>query len=273
MAVKASASITLSSVVDVKATYRYYLLQSSTLDKPSKPTTYPPTSAWGDTEPSYTEGSTNSLYFVDCTVFCDDTFVYSEVSISSSYEAAKVAYNKAVNAQNAADSAQKAVDDATAELHETITTQSTSIIKDCENIILEATKNYTETGDFESYKETVDAQLKLLSDQMTLQFQDVITSLQNVNGDLQEQINAITIHFAFDVNGMTIGREESPYKVIIDDDRYSMTANNVEVLWIDVTTGEVYTPEMVVTRKATTLGYASEMDDLGRVNERYVGGE
>lgn len=94
MAVKAKGQITLSSVTDVKATYRYYYLQSSTLAVPTKPTAYPPTE-WNDTEPTYTEGSTKSLYFVDCTVFSDDTFSYSEVSLSSSYEAAKTAYNKA----------------------------------------------------------------------------------------------------------------------------------------------------------------------------------
>ena len=99
MAIKAHGQITLSSVVDVKATYRYYLLRSSTLSKPSKPTAFPPT-GWSDAEPAYTEGNTNNLYFVDGTVFCDDTFMYSEVSLSSSYEAAKAAYNKAANAQN-----------------------------------------------------------------------------------------------------------------------------------------------------------------------------
>lgn len=36
MAVKSSATITLSAVVDVIATTRYYLLQSSTLNKPAK---------------------------------------------------------------------------------------------------------------------------------------------------------------------------------------------------------------------------------------------
>ena len=99
MAVKASAQITLNYIVDIKATYIYYLLQSSTLTAPSKPTTFPPSSEWTNTEPSYTSESTNSLYFVDCTVFCDDTFQYSEVSLSSSYEAAKEAYNKASDAQ------------------------------------------------------------------------------------------------------------------------------------------------------------------------------
>jgi len=105
MAVKASATITLSCVVDVYSTTRYYLLQSSTLSKPSKPTSNPPTGSWTDTEPTYTSGSTNSLYFTDLTVFSDGTWAYSSVSLSSSYEAAKEAYNKAVAAQNAAQQA------------------------------------------------------------------------------------------------------------------------------------------------------------------------
>ena len=102
MAVKSSATITLSCVVDVYSTTRYYLLQSSTLNKPAKPTTNPPTGSWTDTEPGYTAGSTNSLYFTDLTVFSDGTWAYSSVSLSSSYEAAKAAYNKAAAAQDAA---------------------------------------------------------------------------------------------------------------------------------------------------------------------------
>ena len=102
MAVKSSATITLSCVVDVYSTTRYYLLQSSTLNKPAKPTTNPPTGGWTDTEPGYTAGSTNSLYFTDLTEFSDGTWAYSSVSLSSSYEAAKAAYNKAAAAQDAA---------------------------------------------------------------------------------------------------------------------------------------------------------------------------
>lgn len=104
MAVKAKAEITLASVRDVKSTTRYYLLQSSTASKPAMPTANPPGGNWVKTEPSYTSGSTNSLYFTDLTVFSDDTFAYSDVSLSSSYEAAKAAYNKAVDTQNNLDS-------------------------------------------------------------------------------------------------------------------------------------------------------------------------
>lgn len=86
MGVKASAQVTV-----------YYSLQSS---KPTKPTTHPPPSTWSTIEPSYTAGSTKSLYFADCVVFCDGTFQYSEVSLSSSYEAAKDAYDKAMDVED-----------------------------------------------------------------------------------------------------------------------------------------------------------------------------
>ena len=110
------AQITLYKVVNVEQTTRYYLLQSSTATTPSKPTTNPPGGNWTTTEPTYTSDSTNTLYFVDLTVYSNklpDTnvnFSYSAVSKSSSYEAAKEAWNKANNAQNTADSAIKDVD-------------------------------------------------------------------------------------------------------------------------------------------------------------------
>lgn len=100
MAVKASATVTLSCYRDTQSITRYYKLHSSTASAPSKPTTNPPPSGWTDAEPSYTSGSTNTLYFCDLSVFSDGTWSYSTVSKSSSYEAAKEAYNKAVNAQN-----------------------------------------------------------------------------------------------------------------------------------------------------------------------------
>ena len=94
--------------VDVTATCRYYLLQASTLSPPDKPTQKPPGGSWSETEPSYTSGSTNTLYFTDLTVFSDGTWAYSAVSKSSAYEAAKAAYNKATTADTKATAAEKA---------------------------------------------------------------------------------------------------------------------------------------------------------------------
>lgn len=93
MAVKASSNITLYHVIDIASVTIYYLLQSSTANPPAKPTTDNPGGNWSTTEPTYTEGSTNTLYTVTKTKFSDGTFEYTPVSKSSSYEAAKSAYN------------------------------------------------------------------------------------------------------------------------------------------------------------------------------------
>ena len=110
MAVKASATVTLSSIRDLQSCTRYYLLQSSTSTKPAKPTAKPPGGSWVTTEPSYTSGSTNSLYFCDLNVFTDGDYAYSDVSLSSSYEAAKTAYNRAVSAGSLASEATARID-------------------------------------------------------------------------------------------------------------------------------------------------------------------
>lgn len=113
MAVIAKAEITISKIASVEKITRYYLLQSSTAAVPSKPADGSAISSnWSKTEPSYTSGSTNTLYFVDQTILSDSTIKYSEVSKSSSYEAAKEAWNKANNAQNTADAANKTASNA-----------------------------------------------------------------------------------------------------------------------------------------------------------------
>lgn len=93
-------SITLHHLRDITTVVWYYKLQASTASPPAKPTTATP-SGWSTTEPTYTEDSTNSLYTVQKTTFSDGTFEYSDVSLSSSYEAAKTAYNKSVQALDA----------------------------------------------------------------------------------------------------------------------------------------------------------------------------
>lgn len=110
MAIRAKADITATRIIDIKSVTRYYLLQSSTAASPNKPTINPPASPWSKTEPSYTSGSTSTLYFVDCVEFTNNTFSYSEVSKSSSYEAAKAAYNKAVSVESRVSSAETKIE-------------------------------------------------------------------------------------------------------------------------------------------------------------------
>lgn len=267
MAVKASSSITLSSVVDVKATYRYYLLQSSTLAMPSKPTTYPPPSTWDDTEPSYTEGSTNSLYFVDLTLFSDDTWLYSEVSLSSSYEAAKIAYNKAL-------SAEESLEDTSIELIEKIEKHSSDIKSDYEVILNSRLETYIKKEEAEQLVEDAESRLTVKSDGIYAEvaatiYEPLKKTTDELNGKLEER----TKYLSFTVeSGLTVGNPDSNNKIVIDDNDLSIISNNNVVQQFD-SDGNALTPKLRVTQLANLFGYIIEMDDLGNVNCRWGGDE
>lgn len=108
MAVKGSATVTLSQYRDTESVTRYYKLQLSSLAAPDKPTNVKPDetpAGWSKSEPAC--DITMTLYTVDITVFSDGTTYVSDVSKSTSYEAAKEAYNKAQTAQSTAVEAAK----------------------------------------------------------------------------------------------------------------------------------------------------------------------
>ena len=141
MAVKASATITISKYRDTDSITRYYKLQASTAAAPAVPTTLTP-SGWSTSEPTYTSGSTNTLYYTDCVVFSDGTFQYTDdgngkAVKSSSYEAAKKAYNKAQAAQDSADATQENLDN--------LEIGGRNIILDSNKIILSGSDNPTHT--------------------------------------------------------------------------------------------------------------------------------
>lgn len=111
MAVKGSATVTLSQYRDTDSVTRYYKLQSSSLAAPDKPTNVKPNetpAGWAKVEPAC--DITKTLYTCDVTVFSDKTTHVSDVSKSTSYEAAKEAWNKAQTAQNTATEAAKTAD-------------------------------------------------------------------------------------------------------------------------------------------------------------------
>ena len=158
------------------------------------------------------------------------------------------------------------------EVQNIVVNQSTKLVATCEEIILAAMLDYVETTNFEALRETVESQMKILADEISLNFTTMTDQIENVNGDLQEKFNTITKYFTFDVDGLTIGQTDNPYKVVIDNDRYSMQVNGVEVLWLDGE-GKAHIPELEVTTKFNLLGFLIEQDESGNVNCEYVGGD
>lgn len=158
------------------------------------------------------------------------------------------------------------------ELKGIVMEQNTTMTNDFEQILFNALQSYTETGSFESYKDTVSSQLALLAEQMTVQFSEATKHIEEVNGVLQEQLNTITKYFTFDINGLTIGEVDNPNKLVLDNDEISILVNGVVVQKFDVQ-GQALIPELNVTKSLNLLGYVLEEDALGNLNCAYAGGE
>lgn len=100
MPTRASDRVTLAVVASPTYVRTYYLLQASNLAAPAVPTANPPASSWTTTEPTYTAGSTSTLYTVQLVAYGSAAFEYGTVQVSSAFEAAKQAYNLAQTANN-----------------------------------------------------------------------------------------------------------------------------------------------------------------------------
>lgn len=263
MAVKAAGQITLTSVVDVSAVYRYYLLQSSTAAKPPTPTAFPPPSPWNDTEPAYTEGSTNSLYTVEATTFSDDSFLYSLVSLSSSYEAAKTAYNKATNALNqtivqsasapsvttviwldtslspplmkrydAGEAAWIVINDAAEAIYNLEQNVDSSLIKTEEDITAKVEEKFYLKEDTDALVSAVSTELELTKSGLDITFSQFSQDIEAVAAGTDANFEEIRKYIRFVDGQIHIGEIGNELELRISNDRLSFLQDGAEVAYL-----------------------------------------
>jgi hypothetical protein len=157
------------------------------------------------------------------------------------------------------------------DIRQDITEQVASAVQTCEGFILSALESYVTTTDHGDFRELISSEIAALADRLTVSFTDATERINDVDQDLQDKFNTITKYFTFDINGLTIGEVDCPYKIVLDNDRYSMFVNGAEVLWIDIRSREVHTPEITVTDRLRMLGYKVEKDSNGNLDWDYIG--
>ena len=130
----------------------------------------------------------------------------------------------------------------TTEIRNQVITQRTEIINTCTEIILAASEQYVETGEYDEFKQTVEAQLTILSDQISMNFTETTTQIENVNGDLQETNTTLSKYFDFTIDGLVIKSGESSITLHVDNDIIMFKRNGVMFGWwdgVDFHTGNI----------------------------------
>lgn len=150
------------------------------------------------------------------------------------------------------------------------TTLIHSLIKQtADNISLQISETYVSKSDDEEYKQIIESQMSLLSEQMSLKFTETIQQIENVNGDLQTKFNTITKYFTFDINGLTIGQVDNPNRVVIDNDQISILVNGIPVQEFKAD-GTALIPILKVTTSLNLFGLQIT-EDANNINCDFAG--
>lgn len=95
---------------------------------------------------------------------------------------------------------------------------TTEIIQTTEQIILAALESYAKTSDLDSFRQTVESQLSILSDEISLKFTQVTEQIVNVNGDLQKTVENLVKYFDFGLDGLSIRAGANSMSLRLDND-------------------------------------------------------
>ena len=207
-----SDTISLASVTDIQGIYRFYHLGP---DKPEVPTSYPPSdTVWSRTEPEYTLGNTDNLYYVDCTVFVNLSFSYGLVQLSSDYEASKKVY---ADALARIDNAAKITD--------------SQISKEKDALRTEIWEKYYDKENLDSQFGEISTKLEQTKNSVNIEFTNFKTDFEASKKQNIASFNEIHKYIRLIDGNIYIGVEGNPIQLIEKNDRLSFVQGGAEVAY------------------------------------------
>lgn len=110
-------------------------------------------------------------------------------------------------------------------------TRLTEALQNSREIVLSALAEYAMTSDLNSFRETVEAQLSILADQVKIELGQTADRVEEVNGDLQSQYAELTQYYRFTLDGMIIGKEDNEMTLQVQNNRISILQSGLEVAY------------------------------------------
>lgn len=207
-----SDTISLASVTDIQGIYRFYHLGP---DRPEVPTSYPPSDTiWSRTEPEYTLGNTDNLYYVDCTVFVNLSFSYGLVQLSSDYEASKKVYA-----------------DALARIDNAVKITGSQISKEKDALRTEIWEKYYDKESLDSQFGEISTKIEQAKNSVNIEFTNFKTDLDASKKQNIASFNEIHKYIRFIDGNIYIGVEGNPIQLIEKNDRLSFVQGGAEVAY------------------------------------------
>lgn len=139
--------------------------------------------------------------------------------------------------------ARAAVDRVESEMRNELEQQLTSLMRDSERIMMAALESYVQASDHESLRQTVESELAVMAEKISMNFETTIAQVTDINGDLQTVVENLQKHFDFSANGLTIKAGDDEVKLILDNGIVYFELNGQQKTILDpdsLKTGNIY---------------------------------
>lgn len=134
------------------------------------------------------------------------------------------------------------VDHVESTLRNEITEQVTSIVRSTEAIIMSALETYVKESDLEDIEKTLESELAVMAEKISMNFETTETKITEVDGELKTVVEELQKHFDFSVDGLVIKAGENAMHLVLDNDVIRFQKNGQEFGWwdgVDFHTGNI----------------------------------
>lgn len=107
-----------------------------------------------------------------------------------------------------------------------------------DEIMSKVEEQYTKTTDFDQYKEQTSTQLTQTANEINIQFENVTSLIETINGQTQQRFSDIVKYIRFVDGNIILGQVDNPFLLKISNDRISFMENNTEVAYMS--NGKLY---------------------------------
>ncbi len=173
---------------------------------------------------------------------------------------------------NVALDARDKVDKVQSDLRSEYREQMTSLTRDTERIMMAALDKYVETSDYEEFRKTVNSELAVMAEKVTIGFNSTTEQLKKVDGDLQTVVEELQKNFEFNIDGLIIRAGANSMALLLDNDMIRFTKNGEEFGWwdgVDFHTGNIV---IGLSERAQIGNYAFVPRSDGSLDFLKVGG-
>lgn len=134
------------------------------------------------------------------------------------------------------------VDRISSELRSEFEQKVTSLTRDTERIVMAALSSYVETSDQEEFKQTIQSEMAVLAEKITMNFTSTEEQIDKINGDLRTVVEDLQKYFEFSTDGLAIKAGENAMSLVLDNDIIVFKKNGEQFGWwdgVDFHTGNI----------------------------------